>query len=583
MLAPTLEPRFWGVTCDSSLDTTDSPLPLATILHMLTIKLYSTNYLLWRNQVLPLLAIQKLTGYIDGSILAPSHTIVTGTTTDPNPAYSSWVAADQCALVIIQSSLSEEAMAETLGHTSARGIWCALEAAYSHDSVERMHSLWDSLRHLKKGSSTVAEFTRKFKGRLLRPRPLFCDLVSQAKSHELFLQSINGSTVAKVAFNTTTPRASTTQQTDHSSSRGRGRHSYSNRGSSSRGRGRANLAQAFHAQCNVSDQSPDWVVDFGASTHMTSSSFNLDSASAYSGNEIVFFANGHTAPITHVGKTSITPHISLQDVIVNRLTKEPLARGRRKHGLYVMEQGQQAFLANISSRRSSASFELWHSRLGHVTYDIISLLNKLGWLSITSILPNPNACSSCYLSKNKRLSLDINLKHSLHVLDLVHCDLWGPSSVVSTDGFRYYAIFVDDYSRFTWFYPLKAKSDFFGVFEQFVCFVQTHFSCKLKVFQSDGGTEFTNDRVRTLLAKNGTFHRLSCPYTPQQNGRVERKHRHIIETGLAMMFKAYVPASFWTYAFTSATYIINQLPSKLLSNKSPYELVFLTTSNYVNF
>ena len=81
-----------------------------------------------------------------------------------NPAYTTWAAADQRALIIIQSSLSEEAMAETLGHTTARGIWCALEAAYSHDSVERMHTLRDSLRHLKKGSSTVAEFARKFKG-----------------------------------------------------------------------------------------------------------------------------------------------------------------------------------------------------------------------------------------------------------------------------------------------------------------------------------------------------------------------------------------------------------------------------------
>nr|GFB84845.1 zinc finger, CCHC-type, Gag-polypeptide of LTR copia-type [Tanacetum cinerariifolium] len=126
---------------DSSLDTTESPLLLATILHMLTIKLSSSNYLLWRNQVLPLLANQKLTGYINGSIPVPSNTIVTRTTTPPNPAYSSWVAADQRALIVIQSSLSEETMAETLGHTTARGIWCSLEAAYSHDFVERMHTL----------------------------------------------------------------------------------------------------------------------------------------------------------------------------------------------------------------------------------------------------------------------------------------------------------------------------------------------------------------------------------------------------------------------------------------------------------
>nr|GEW57967.1 retrovirus-related Pol polyprotein from transposon TNT 1-94 [Tanacetum cinerariifolium] len=140
---------------------------------------------------------------------------------------------------------------------------------------------------------------------------------------------------------------------------------------------------------------------------------------------------------------------------------------------------------------------------------------------------------------SKRLPFENNMKRASHVLDLIHCDLWGPSPVTSIDGYHYYVIFVDDYSRFTWFYPLKAKSDFPAVFETFVCFVQTQFSRKIKIFQADEGTEFTGTSVRTLLAKNGTHHRLSCPYTPQQNGRAERKHRHLTETGLAMMFNAH--------------------------------------------
>lgn len=86
----------------------------------------------------------------------------------------------------------------------------------------------------------------------------------------------------------------------------------------------------------------------------------------------------------------------------------------------------------------------------------------------------------------------------------------------------------------------------------FVALVQTQFSCKIKIFQSDGGTEFTNDRVRTLLSKIGTHHRLSCPYTPQQNGRA-----YITEIGLAMMFNAHVPVTLWAHAFSSKTYIIN--------------------------
>lgn len=82
---------------------------------------------------------------------------------------------------------------------------------------------------------------------------------------------------------------------------------------------------------------------------------------------------------------------------------------------------------------------------------------------------------------------------------------------------------------------------------------------------------------------NGTHHRVSCPYTPQKNGRVEGKYRHITETGLAILFNAQVPAQLWVGAFTSAVFIINWLPSKLLDNKRPFELLFSSSLNYDYF
>ncbi|GJT96875.1 retrovirus-related pol polyprotein from transposon RE1 [Tanacetum coccineum] len=95
--------------------------------------------------------------------------------------------------------------------------------------------------------------------------------------------------------------------------------------------------------------------------------------------------------------------------------------------------------------------------------------------------------------------------------------------------------------------------------------------------------KFANHTVRKIFEDNGTLHRLSCPYTPQQNGRAERKHRHLVETGLAMLFHAHVPASYWVDAFSSATYIINRLPTKLLGNHSPFELLYSRLPNYTNF
>ncbi|GJY47624.1 zinc finger, CCHC-type containing LTR copia-type gag-polypeptide [Tanacetum coccineum] len=98
--------------------------------------------------MLHLLAYQKLNGYIDGSLLLPSPTIVTNNVIASNPSYITWLSTDQRALILIQSSLPKEAMAETLGHKTVGAVWCTLEAAYSHDSDKRMHTLRDSLRHL---------------------------------------------------------------------------------------------------------------------------------------------------------------------------------------------------------------------------------------------------------------------------------------------------------------------------------------------------------------------------------------------------------------------------------------------------
>lgn len=104
--------------------------------------------------------------------------------------------------------------------------------------------------------------------------------------------------------------------------------------------------------------------------------------------------------------------------------KSDCEKGRHEFGLYVLERGHAAFLGTIQDR-SCASFELSHSQIGHVLYDIITLLNNLGHLFVTSLLPKPHNCSSCQLVKSKRLPFFTDEKRSTHVFDKVHCDLWG--------------------------------------------------------------------------------------------------------------------------------------------------------------
>lgn len=175
-------------------------------------------------------------------------------------------------------------------------------------------------------------------------------------------------------------------------------------------------------------------------------------------------------------------------------------------------------VAALQTSTVKASFETWHYRLGHIPFAIISSLNKLGHLSVTSVLPKPGLYSPCQLAKNKYLSFMLNEKRVNVIFDLIHCALWGPAPIYSRDGYRYCVMFVDDFSRFTWSYPLKAKFDFYDSLVRFTVFVCNQFSNTIKVLQSDGDTEFFNGHVREFFASRGIPHRTSCPYTPQQNG-----------------------------------------------------------------
>lgn len=165
-----------------------------------------------------------------------------------------------------------------------------------------------------------------------------------------------------------------------------------------------------------------------------------------------------------------------------------------------------------------------------------------------------------------------SLSQTSHPLALIHCDLWGPSPVSSLCGFKYYISFVDDYTRLTYIYPLKFKSEALSAFQQYKTLIENKFDRKIKTLQSDWGGEFRS--FTSPLQNYGIEFRHSCPHTSQQNGIVERKHRHIVEIGLTFLAQAAMPLHFWWEAFCSAVYVVNRLPTPVLHNLSPWEKAF---------
>lgn len=185
-----------------------------------------------------------------------------------------------------------------------------------------------------------------------------------------------------------------------------------------------------------------------------------------------------------------------------------------------------------------------------------------------------NPCNHCYMAKSKHLPFPSFTTTTSSPLQLIHSDVWGPSPITSYNGFRYYIIFVDDFSRFTWVYFMTHKSEVPLIFAKFKEQIENLLNCKIKILRTNGGIE--HKPIQNQYPQ--ILHQTSCPYTPQQNDLAERKHRHIIELSLATISHASIPNSYWDEIFSSVVYLINRLPSH--TSQIPFETLFAKKPDY---
>nr|GEW97978.1 retrovirus-related Pol polyprotein from transposon TNT 1-94 [Tanacetum cinerariifolium] len=111
--------------------------------------------------------------------------------------------------------------------------------------------------------------------------------------------------------------------------------------------------------------------------------------------------------------------------------------------------------------------------------------------------------------------------------------------------------------RGTWVYLFEHKSESFEALKYFLKFVCTQFGEQVKIVRSDNALEFVKGQCGPYLTSHGIVHQTSYVDRPQQNGRAERKHKHILDTARALRFHSKLPLKFW---------VINRLPS---SNNPP--------------
>jgi hypothetical protein len=238
-----------------------------------------------------------------------------------------------------------------------------------------------------------------------------------------------------------------------------------------------------------------WIIDTGATNHIVCSISFLTTITAIVSKQ-VRLPNGNSASVTHIGTVKISATLTLTNVLcvpsfsfnlifVSKLIKvlncciillaefcfiqqlfgwKMIGLGREVGGLYhlmlhnleghidssvpVLAPHSVQTKPDLNSVVAAVKVlaNVWHSRLGHLSDSILHLLHDV--IPDYSSSSNKN-CSVCPLAKQHRISFLLSITHSLHIFDLIHCDIWGPFSSPSSNDSKFFLTIVDDHSRFT--------------------------------------------------------------------------------------------------------------------------------------
>ena len=167
--------------------------------------------------------------------------------------------------------------------------------------------------------------------------------------------------------------------------------------------------------------------------------------------------------------------------------------------------------ASTVLEQSISSLALWHSRLGHPSISRVKQLVSKGLFGLVS--NKSFDCMPCQFGKQTALPFNNSVSHALSTFDLIHSDVQGPSPISTPGGSRYFVIFVDDFSRYTWIYLFKNRYELYQIYRDFTKMIKTRFSKPIKVFISDNAQEYKAHEFTSILHQFGIVPHSSCPGT----------------------------------------------------------------------
>src|ERR1041385_1846755 len=219
---------------------------------------------------------------------------------------------------------------------------------------------------------------------------------------------------------------------------------------------------------------------------------------------------------------------------------------------------------------------LWHARFGHVNFYALKKMSKMEMVSGMAIIDHVDRVSDGGLvEKQPRKPFPAQSTYrSSNALELLHRHFWRPITPATHAGKTYFFLVVDDYSRYMWVVLLRSKDEAFEAFKKLKAATEMEHKMKVRALRTDRGGEFTSNEFNDYCEKIGMERFLMVPYTPQQNGVVERRNQPVVDMARSLLKSKNMPGVFWGEAVTTAVYLLNRAPTKAVIGKTPYEAIY---------
>nr|KAJ0202156.1 hypothetical protein LSAT_V11C600323170 [Lactuca sativa] len=367
---------------------------------------------------------------------------------------------------------------------------------------------------------------------------------------------------------------------------------------------------------NVGEPNDDtWYIDSGCSKHMTGNRNYLRDFKPIQTNQDGTFGNNMKAKIKGYGnitngnftikKVAFVDDLkhnlisvsqlcdnNLEDLftkqrslIMDAKTKDVIVDSDRAGNMYPLDMDLiygKPDIYLLSKAPADISW-LWHRHLSHLNFGYI---NKLIGDDLVRGLPllkldNQTLCAAYEKGKlSKSTHKSISESSVSEPLELLHIDLCGPATTQTIQGKKYILVVVDGFSRFTWVFFLRLKSEAPEEMINFIKQIKLKLKRPVRRIRSDNGLEFKNNTLDSFLKDKGIEHNFSAPYTPQQNGVVERRNRTLCEAARSMLIFADLPQYFWAEAIATACYTQNHYLIHNIFIK--HHMKSLTTENHTS-